>query len=247
MTCGAVQKRNKPNTGSNYLGLTVRVAMSLGLHRELPGWQIGLLERETRRRVWWGLFIFDSGAATTFGRLILLPEDIDVKPVYNIPDEALTPSTFELPVESDTPTIYSSLIHQSTFHRLTNSMANRLLSGQPPTATESLQMHGSIQAWRDNLPSFFDIRIPLEASTDWYIFAKAKLAWRSWNFEILAMRPFLLRCIQQPQSGALLDNATAEEAQCRQICINAAHSTITSIQQYVITSKLPRLHAWYAL
>lgn len=30
------QKRNKPNTGSNFLGLAIRMALSLGLHRELP-------------------------------------------------------------------------------------------------------------------------------------------------------------------------------------------------------------------
>jgi transcriptional regulatory protein GAL4 len=82
------QKRNKPNTGWNYLGLAVRMAVSLGLHRELPEWNITLLQREMRRRVWWGLFIFDSGASVTFGRAILLPEEnmIDVKSVMNIPD-----------------------------------------------------------------------------------------------------------------------------------------------------------------
>lgn len=83
------QKRNKPNTGWNYLGLAVRMALSLGLHRELPQWGISLLQREMRRRVWWGLFIFDSGASTTFGRAILLPqrEMIDVKQVLNVHDQ----------------------------------------------------------------------------------------------------------------------------------------------------------------
>lgn len=90
-----VQKRNMPNTGSNLLGLAVRMALSLGLHRELPEWDISLLEREMRRRVWWGLFIFDSGAQMTFGRPILLPDDVDVKPVRNISDE-VTKDTIRL-------------------------------------------------------------------------------------------------------------------------------------------------------
>lgn len=83
------QKRNKPNTGGNFLGLATRMALSLGLHRELPDWNISLLQREMRRRVWWGLFLFDSGASTTFGRPILLPEGeaMDVKHVLNIHDE----------------------------------------------------------------------------------------------------------------------------------------------------------------
>lgn len=82
------QKRNKPNTGWNYLGLAVRMAVSLGLHRELPEWNITLLQREMRRRVWWGLFIFDSGASVTFGRAILLPgkDMVDVYPVLSVSD-----------------------------------------------------------------------------------------------------------------------------------------------------------------
>lgn len=65
------QKRNKPNAGSTYLGIAVRMAIGLGLHRELPGWNIPPFEREVRRRVWWVLFIFDAGAAITFGRPIV--------------------------------------------------------------------------------------------------------------------------------------------------------------------------------
>jgi transcriptional regulatory protein GAL4 len=83
------QKRNRPNTGWNYLGLAVRMALSLGLHKEFPNWEITPLQREMRRRVWWGLFIFDSGASITFGRPVLLPESgiMDASTVLNIHEE----------------------------------------------------------------------------------------------------------------------------------------------------------------
>jgi transcriptional regulatory protein GAL4 len=83
------QKRNSPNTGWNLLGLAVRTALSLALHRELPHWNISLIEREARRRVWWGLYIFDSGASVTFGRAIMLPDEdsMNVHSVLNIDDE----------------------------------------------------------------------------------------------------------------------------------------------------------------
>lgn len=89
------QKRDKPNTGWNFLGLAVRMAMSLGLHKEFPEWKISLLQREIRRRLWWGVYIFDSGAAKTFGRPILLPEDsiMDAKQVLNIHEEVSSRST----------------------------------------------------------------------------------------------------------------------------------------------------------
>lgn len=65
------QKRNKSNSGSTYLGIAVRMAIGLGLHRELPLWNIKPFEREVRRRVWWVLLIFDAGASITFGRPIV--------------------------------------------------------------------------------------------------------------------------------------------------------------------------------
>lgn len=83
------QKRNAPNTGWNLLGLAVRNALSVALHRELPHWNISLMEREIRRRVWWGVYIFDSGASTTFGRAIMLPDQdsMNVHSVLNVSDE----------------------------------------------------------------------------------------------------------------------------------------------------------------
>ena len=104
------QKRNSPNTGWNLLGLGVRTALSLALHRELPHWNITLIERETRRRVWWGLYIFDSGASTTFGRAIMLPyqETMDVHPVLNIHDE-VWPS-------SEVCIVLAKLTHASHLH-----------------------------------------------------------------------------------------------------------------------------------
>ena len=83
------QKRNAPNTGWNLLGLAVRNALSVALHRELPHWNISLMEREIRRRVWWGLYIFDSGASITFGRAVMLPDQdsMNVHAVLNVSDE----------------------------------------------------------------------------------------------------------------------------------------------------------------
>lgn len=92
------QKRNAPNTGWNLLGLAVRNALSIALHRELPHWNISLMEREIRRRVWWGVYIFDSGASTTFGRAVMLPDQnsMNVHAVLNVSDEVCLYATTSL-------------------------------------------------------------------------------------------------------------------------------------------------------
>lgn len=52
-----LQSTNRPNRCWNVLGMGIRVAQGLGLHIEPNGENI--IERETRRRVWWGCVLMD--------------------------------------------------------------------------------------------------------------------------------------------------------------------------------------------
>jgi hypothetical protein len=82
-----MQKRNKPNSGYNYMGLARRIAMGIGLHKEFPTWETNLLTIEMRRRVWYCLYIFDVGAIITFSRPLDFPDDgIDVELPLNVHD-----------------------------------------------------------------------------------------------------------------------------------------------------------------
>lgn len=81
------QKRDKPNSGYNYLGLAVRMATGLGLHKEFAGWKISPLQMEIRRRVWWSLCVFDVGATITFSRPTVWPyEGVEVAFPLNVTD-----------------------------------------------------------------------------------------------------------------------------------------------------------------
>lgn len=82
------QKRDKPNSGYNYLGLAVRMAMGLGLHKEFQGWNISPLNMEIRRRVWWSLCVFDVGATVTFSRPDVWPyKGVEVAFPLNVNDK----------------------------------------------------------------------------------------------------------------------------------------------------------------
>lgn len=69
-----MQKRNKPNTGFNYGGLAIRLAIGLGLHKDLEGNSLSPLQTETRRRIWWCLCVLDVGATITYGRPLNWPQ-----------------------------------------------------------------------------------------------------------------------------------------------------------------------------
>ncbi|OAL20819.1 hypothetical protein AYO22_08447 [Fonsecaea multimorphosa] len=237
------QKRNKPNTGWNYLGLAVRMALSLGLHRELPEWNISLLQREMRRRVWWGLFIFDSGASITFGRAILLPEQsmIDVKLILNL----LTPMTSQVPHEVEQPTIYSSLKAQSELHLAANGMSNRLLCTPSISASEALVFNKQLTGWAATVPDYLRLDQPKAASFDWYLFARSKLWWRYWNMQIILFRPIILQAAMEQIQGK--HSFPSEYQECKRLCLEAAHQTTVTIQEYMDQHSLVRLAAWYTL
>jgi transcriptional regulatory protein GAL4 len=259
------QKRNKPNTGWNYLGLAVRMAMSLGLHKEFPGWKISLLQREIRRRLWWGVFIFDSGAAKTFGRPILLPEDsvMDAKHVLNIHDGALTPVTTTLPPEEPGPTLYSGLIAQARFHLLTNSVYQRLISSPSPTPEETLSLQKPMEEWYNGLPSYIQhpqqsLSVqPTNIVPENLALVRNRLLWRNWNLTILIYRPILLRWAARrwAPSGSIggppgtPDGGTEDpcETECRIRCLQTARLTISSIAEYMDNYVCMRIGAWYML
>ncbi|KAI1875842.1 uncharacterized protein JN550_002128 [Neoarthrinium moseri] len=243
------QKRNKPNTGSNFLGLAVRMALSLGLHRELPDWDISLLQREQRRRVWWGLYMFDSGASTTFGRPILLPglESMDVRPVLNIHDELLTPRSTVLPVEPTTPTIYSGLQAQSSFHVHTNHISNRLLSATGISKEEALSLNETLDLWSKTVPPYFQLSQEPVSQEQWYLFARSKLWWRFWNLRIIMFLQVLLGRSMGGNSISFRSATQGLDETCRKICVEAAHLSIATIHGYLSQVVPSRIESWYSV
>jgi transcriptional regulatory protein GAL4 len=69
-----LQKKNRPNSGYNYGGVALRLAIGLGLHKEFDGWKIDPLKMEIRRRVWWSLCVLDVGATVSYGRPLNWPQ-----------------------------------------------------------------------------------------------------------------------------------------------------------------------------
>ncbi|KAM6505549.1 hypothetical protein FSOLCH5_013725 [Fusarium solani] len=244
------QKRNKPNTGSNFLGLATRMALSLGLHRELPDWNISLLQREMRRRVWWGLYMFDSGASTTFGRPILLPETeaMDVRPVLNIHDEHLTSSTEVPPREIDEPTLYSGMKYQSDLHAQSNYISNRLLSSSGVSPEDALSMNAALDKWSHTLPAYLRLdNNNVSLAEPAFYFNRARLWWRFWNLKIILFRQLFLRRAVERGKETVPAQMDQVDEQCMRIAVQAASATVASIDQYTKRREITRLVTWYSI
>lgn len=168
-----IQKRNKPNTGGNYFGLSFRMAISFGLHKEMnlnhnnySSLKFYLMV-ERRRRLWWILYLFDVGHSITFGRPIHLPnfEAINIRFPLNIEDSEVEKLSEGIAIGSfikTYPTIYAglteevklSVISYKVYSCLTNlSKANVDICEK---ISELINLNNSIDRYISSLPYYFN-------------------------------------------------------------------------------------------
>jgi len=244
------QKRNKPNSGYNYLGLAKRMAMGIGLHKEFPAWRSDPLVLEMRRRVWWGLYVFDVGAVITFSRPLDLPaEGVEVALPLNVHDRDITPMTKTFPVDIESTTLYTHVRCQALFHLATNCIYTRMISSPYPTADQMLELNDKHLAnYESEIPLWY--RNVDEQPTQFRL-SCAIMRWRCHNFRILMLRAFLMRQLfLRTQLADYQDPwplGTPNEEHAVQRCLKASSDSIESICNFWYQGKQNVLSCWYAL
>lgn len=256
------QKRNKPNTGWNYLGLAVRMAMGLGLYKEFSNWSSSKqqLQLEVRRRLWWGLYIFDGGAAITFGRPVNLPDAgmMDINEVSNVNDDdyVVTDGKKEMKVV-EFPTIYSGLIWQAKFTIVSTQIYNRLISNPPTSAHECLELNSRINRFVNSLPPIFSentlvaeqaSRVPGEDKVpEWLSFTRHRLIWRYKNLQLILLRAFVWQRVIGVKNPDIYELASSPEGKmCRRVCLEVTHETIVSVSNFIEHDEITVMKSWYA-
>ncbi|CAH6722036.1 hypothetical protein CLIB1444_08S00408 [[Candida] jaroonii] len=239
-----LQKRDRPNSGYNYLGLAVRMALGLGLHKDIDDTNESLLNQESKRRVWWCLYIFDCGATITYGRPLGIPSaGIDAKLPLNILDTKLTPKVNDLPFEENEPTIYTSLRLQSLFHIFSNSIYERIISDPFPSTEQLLK-------WDQEYLKRSECLIPEYFREDQIVHHPFKLShlilhWRYKNLRIIMYRTIVIKQVILNSKNTFSDDY---ETQAREICLESCNSTINSMFNFWSLNTHPnRMEAWYSL
>lgn len=219
------------------------MAMGLGLHKEFLNWRIAPLSMEIRRRVWWTLYVFFSGAMITFGRPVSWPSyGVEVALPLNVDDRDLTHASSTLPAPKLGITTYSSVTSQARFHLATNDIYARVISMQPPTAAEVLQLDDQLlESWR-----IVWADEPFEVPPKFQLSRKV-MEWRYRNFRIIMYRSFLIKHILRIRSGSprrAVDPATRAAIDR---CLTEAQATIDSIHEYCFSTVQICFASWYCL
>jgi transcriptional regulatory protein GAL4 len=238
-----IQKRGKPNSGYNYLGLALHMAMGLGMHKEFQNWRIAPLQMEIRRRVWWALYNFYIGAAITFGRPLAWPANgIEVALPLNVDDRDLTHLSVNLPPPRPNLTTHSAIADQARFHLMTSEIYARVISLPFPSAQELLQMDDErISAWcaiwsveEDKVEARFRL-------------SRSVMDWRYRNLRIIMFRPFVIRKALQARARQRTPQVESANDVAIDRCLAEAKASITSINTFWSSGRRTCMASWYAL
>ncbi|KAF7628814.1 fungal-specific transcription factor domain-containing protein [Aspergillus flavus] len=236
-----LQKRDRPNTGYNFIGIAYRMALGLGLHREPPaGAKTDSLFHERRRVIWWIVYCFDTEFGITTGRPVMasdsfietcLPRNIDDSIRWNA-----CALTSILPTPSDRPTTYSAIIAHARLASIGNNIYSNVISAPKENILDlkiSRSLDHRLKAWRFSLPVYFSAQdVP-----DWFRGPRAVVGWKEQNLRMM------LWWGSQRLCSILSD---VEEA--RNMCHYVAIETIQDITTFCLDYR-DNIHvglSWYA-
>lgn len=238
-----LQKRNKPNSGYNYLGLALHMAMGIGLHKDFASAKIRPLAMETRRRVWWTLQVFAVGAMITFGRPLSWPSHgVEASIPLNIDERDLTHASTSLPSARTGITAYSSVIWQTRFHLSTNEIYTKVINASFSSVDELLDLDDrNIEPWRQQWSQ------QAQDPPARFKLSRSIMEWRYRNFRIIMYRPFVIRHALQSHTIENGEYSTGALQTAIERCMHEARESINSIRDYWTSSMKNRMSAWYAL
>ena len=218
------------NTAWMLLGCASRMAVALGMHREGTGNGFDPIERNTRRRVWWTLYMFEQNLCVMLGR----PSAIDDSEVYlSLPDETMLDG-------GDCPPDYPQ--HAMRLTRMSSRMKSMIYP--PPTLKEEEEALPSSETARQllqELDSWYR-RLPEHLQPEWHSMMprqrRAVLMLHVYyhHMRSLVTRPFLVRKVQLDigrivQKEQPAQTVPSDLQAMSQSCCKSAQKAISHLQQ----------------
>jgi proline utilization trans-activator len=185
-----MQTLNRRDAAYLYIGLALRMAVSLGLHQEVSDQEMDEYAREHRRRVWWSTYSMERLLCVTSGHPISIQdEDIDLLPPR--------------PIGSECPRISSVLASYTQLSRIQGVIGEQIYRkkrNSGPSLSASVQsIMKSISEWFGQLPD--NVRLDL-ADIDKNINREAVSTYLHYYHCInMTARPLLLYAVQKQMAA----------------------------------------------
>jgi len=195
-----MQTINRRDSAYLYIGLALRMAISLGLHQEVLDQEMDAYERERRRRLWWSTYSLERLLCVTSGHPISISDDdIDV----------MLPS----PVDGEDPKRAAVLRNYTLLSRILGRIGQDIYRKRRQSGTS---LSASIQNIMKSLSEWF-AQLPPEVRLD-----PATDLDRPLSREVVSTYLHYYHCINMTARPLLL------YAVQRQMAANAAHGQKTA-------------------
>lgn len=232
-----LQKKDRPNTGYNFIGIAYRVALGLGLHREVsPDKTVEGFAPQQRRLLFWTLYCFESGFSITTGRPILVSDSfINIRKPQNV-DDSISMASHSRPVEVDYPTTCSAIIAQARLAVIAKKVHNDFLSARACTDVnhQVAIVEQRINNWRSSLPTFFFASdVP-----KWFLGPRQVVIWKESNIRILLLLAGERHHIEEQDKAAI-------GARCQFVAIETIFDIANFCQKHIDVVHMGL--SWYAV
>ncbi|KAF2280517.1 aldehyde dehydrogenase-like protein [Westerdykella ornata] len=218
-----------------YMGASIQMAYSLGLHRDQVPDTCGTLEREQYRRLWWTLFTLEQEVAARGG----------IPPVV---DERILKVDTALPSEQILyPGMHTPLSWLSTWVSLCRLKREIIQAVYPERTANPRTISFStisslllaLQKWLQTMPEHLKPDVPVPPT---HKRAVAALHLHYWGCVILLSRPFLLSLVLK--HTALDSNKKIWFERMGKTCIDAAQKSLAVLQQLAAANALSSMTAF---
>lgn len=216
-----------------YIGASVQMAFSLGLHRDQLPEGGTAVEREQNRRIWWTIFILDQELASRGGSPFII-------------DERFTRVTTPMPSEQILyPGLHTPLAWQATsisLCRLKREIIQEVYTERSTNSISFSTVSNSLlllQKWYRQMPEHLRTNVPAPPT---HRRAIAVLHMQYWSTTILLTRPFLLYLVMKHHT--LVSSKKIWFERMGKMCIDAAQKTIAILEQMAADGTLSSLTAF---
>ncbi|KOG96075.1 galactose-responsive transcription factor GAL4 [Saccharomyces eubayanus] len=234
------QWRKKPNTSYSYHGFSMRMAISLGLNKDLPSSFNDTSILEQRRRIWWSLYNWEFHLTLLYGRSIQFSASSTQNSI------SLPSSVDDMQRTTTHPTIYHGTIETArllqNFIKICGFDKTTTTTKSPISAKRCLVICNEIEDVSRQIPKFLQIDISSTALTNllnehpWLSFTRFQLRWKQLSLIIYVLRGFFTNLNSQQESPSHQDqnhHSSYEVERCSVLLHDAAQRTIMSINNYM--------------
>ncbi|KAI5796538.1 fungal-specific transcription factor domain-containing protein [Geopyxis carbonaria] len=226
-----------------FLAMTIRIAMSMGLHRDpraFPAIKPG--EAEMRRRVWTQLVCMDLLLSTQMGLPSMIrSEECDAGLPLNLHDDEITDDASPLPPErgKEEMTGVSYMITKTSIAHIHWAVVRQINNvGPRPPYEEILKLEAQIDAAYAQIPAFLRLR-PIAASASdpaWLIVQRFAIELLFQKALVMLHRPFSAQSAKNPRylhSRTRCVNAALRALECQREIAQSAETTLRPSRWFI--------------